>query len=76
MPLSDTSPAVQAVWLEIQSKMTPGQLMLQAIETTQLARELCKAGIRRDHPDWTEKQVSFELLRLAFFPKPLPSGLP
>jgi hypothetical protein len=74
--ISDTTPAAQAVWIEVQSKMMPGQLMLQALEMSSFAREMGKAGIRRDHPDWTEKQVSRELLRLAFLPKPLPPGLP
>jgi hypothetical protein len=74
--ISDTTPAAQAVWLETQSKLTPGQLMIQALEMSAFAREMCKAGIRRNHPDWTEKQVLRELLRFAFLPKPLPPSLP
>jgi len=37
--------------------------------------ELARAGIRQEHPDWTEAQVAHELLRLAFLPQPMPPGL-
>ena len=38
-----------------------------------IARELVKARIRQEHPDWPEAQVTREVLRLAFLPEPLPS---
>ena len=49
--------------------------MLLAFEMSLFARELAKAGVRRDHPDWTEARVAWELLKLAFLPAPLPVGL-
>jgi len=49
--------------------------MLLALEMSEFARELAVAGIRRDHPQWTEAQVARELLRLAFLPAPLPAWL-
>jgi hypothetical protein len=55
--------------------MSGEQRLLLALEMSLFARELAKAGIRRDHPEWTEAQVAHELLRLAFFPAPLPVGL-
>jgi hypothetical protein len=48
---------------------------LAALEMSLFARELAKAGVRRDHPEWTEAQVFRELLRQAFLPEPLPQGL-
>ena len=75
MPLTDTSPAAHAVQLEILRAMTGEQRLLMALEMSLLVRELAKAGIRRDHPDWTEGQVSREVLRRAFLPEPLPLGL-
>jgi hypothetical protein len=42
---------------------------------SEFARELARAGIRKDHPDWPESQVARELLRLAFLPEPLPTWL-
>jgi acyl-ACP thioesterase len=73
MAISDTSPEVEAMQLEIRRKMTGAQRLRLALEMSQFARELKKAGIRQDHPDWTERQVMVELFRLAFFPEPLPA---
>lgn len=72
---SDTSPAAQAIQLQIQKAMSGEQRLLLAFEMSLFARELAKEGIRRDHPEWTEPQVARELLRLAFLPAPLPPGL-
>jgi len=55
--------------------MTEEQRLLLAIEMSLFARALAKAGIRQEHPDWTEAQVARELLRLAFLPQPLPEKL-
>jgi len=73
--LSDTSPVAEALQLQIQSSMSGEQRLLLAFEMSMFARELAKAGIRRDHPEWTEAQIARELLRLAFLPAPLPAGL-
>ncbi len=73
MAISDTSPEVEAMQLEIRRKMTGAPRLRLALEMSQFARELRKAGIRQDHPDWTERQVMIELFRLAFFPEPLPA---
>lgn len=59
--------------IEIWRSMTPKQRFEVAIEISDLLREFRKAGIRRDHPEWTERQVLIELFRLAFFPEPLPA---
>lgn len=75
MAMSDTSPAAQALQLQIQSAMSGERRLLMAYEMSLFARELAKEGIRRDHPAWTEAQVARELLRLAFLPAPLPPGL-
>ena len=49
--------------------------MLLALEMSLFARELSKADIRHDHPDWTDAQVAREVLRIAFLPQPLPPRL-
>jgi hypothetical protein len=73
--MSDTSPVAQALQLQIQSAMSGEQRLLLSFEMSLFARELAREGIRRDHPEWTEAQVTRELLRLAFLPAPLPAGL-
>jgi hypothetical protein len=74
MPLSDTTPAARKLQLEIELAMTGEQRILEALEMSLFARELAKAKIQSDHPDWSESQVARELMRLAFLPDPLPSG--
>jgi len=55
--------------------MTGEQRFLLAYEMSMFVREIAMEGIRRDHPDWAEQQVTRELLRRAFFPAPLPAWL-
>ncbi len=74
--VTDTSPEARARQDEILRAMTGEQRMELAYEMSMFVREIMKEGIRSDHPDWTEAQIKRELLRRAFFPKPLPAGLP
>ena len=76
MPVTDTSPAAQAVQIEIQGSMSGEQRLLLAFEMSLFARELNRERIRHEHPEWPETRIAGELLRLAFLPAPLPSGLP
>lgn len=76
MPHTDTSPAAQGVQLDILQAMSGEQRILLALEMSLFARELAKEGIQREHPEWPEARVARELLRLAFFPAPLPSWIP
>jgi len=72
----DTSPAAQAVQIEVQRATSGEQRLLLAFEMSVFARELAKAGIRRQHPEWSDARIAREMLRLAFFPAPLPSWIP
>jgi hypothetical protein len=74
VPIRDTTPEAQAVQDEIHRAMTGEQRVLLAFEMSLFARELARAGIRQEHPDWPEDRVARELMRLAFLPKPLPPG--
>lgn len=73
MAISDTSPEIEAMQLEIRRRMSATQRWKVALEMSDLSRELRKAGIQREHPDWSEHQVIIELFRLAFLPAPLPA---
>jgi len=73
--LTDSSPAAQAIQIEIQRAMSGEQRLLLALEMSLFARELSRAGIRSEHPEWSEAQVARELLRQAFLPLPLPARL-
>ena len=76
MAISDTTPEAQEVWLRMQRSLTGEQRLLKALELSDLVREFTVAGIRQRHPEWTDAQIKREVLRLAFLPDPLPSGLP
>jgi Rv0078B-related antitoxin len=75
MSISDTSPEIETMQLEIRRRMTVDQRLQIAFELSDTCHELRRAGIQRDHPDWSEPQIIFELLRLAFLPDPLPAWL-
>lgn len=62
--------------MQVLRSMSGEQRMLLAFDMSLFARELAKEGIRREHPDWPEALVERELLRIAFFPAPLPSWIP
>ena len=74
VPIRDTTPEAQAVQDAIHRAMTGEQRVLLAFEMSMFARELTRAGIQEQHPDWPEDRVARELVRLAFLPKPLPPG--
>jgi hypothetical protein len=76
VPINDTSAEAQALQLEIHRSMSGEQRLNLAFEMSMFARGLCRERIRHEHPEWTEAEVARELLRLAFFPAPLPAGLP
>jgi hypothetical protein len=54
--------------------MSGEQRLLLAYEMSMFARELARARIISDHPEWDEALVNRELLRIAFLPDPLPPG--
>ncbi len=74
--MSDTTPKAKAIQEKVLRNMTGKQRLLLAWDMNLFARDLARAGIRQEHPEWTEAQVARELLRMAFLPAPLPVGLP
>ncbi len=61
----DTTP--DAFWrqVEIFRGMTPIRRMELALEWGDTVRAITADGVRSRHPDWTEKQVKLEAIRLA-----------
>jgi hypothetical protein len=55
--------------------MTGEQRMIVAFEMSLFVRQLAAAGIREQHPEWTESEVARELLRRAFPPGQVPVSL-
>ncbi len=55
--------------------MTGEQRLLMALEMSIFVRDLQKARIRQEHPEWSDIEVTHELFRLAFQPGPVPARL-
>ncbi len=55
--------------------MTGEQRLLLALEMSIFAKELQKARIRREHPEWPDTEVARELLRSEFQPGVVPARL-
>jgi hypothetical protein len=72
MLVTDTSSAAQTVQFEIHRSMSGEQRLLLAFEMSMFARELSRARICQEHPEWTEAQTTRELVRLALLPASLP----
>jgi len=72
MPITDTSPEIEAMQIKIIRSMTVEQRLLMALEVSLTVREFRKAGLRNQHPEWSEKEVMREIHREAFLPEPLP----
>lgn len=75
VPITDTSPAAQALQLQIQRAMPGEKRLLLALEMSLFARELAKEQIRREYPEWSDAQVARELVRLTFMPALVPARL-
>lgn len=55
--------------------MSGEQRLLMAFEMSMFARELTREGIRREHSEWTEPRITWEMVRFAFLPAPMPAPL-
>jgi hypothetical protein len=75
MSISDTSSAAREVQLRIHRAMSGEPRILIAIEMSEFARDLTKAGIRERHPEWEAWRVDLEYFRIVFLPNPVPAGL-
>jgi len=75
VPITDSSPAAQALQLAIQRAMSGEQRLLLALEMSLFVRELAKAQIREQYPEWSDTQVAHEFIRRAFLPGTIPTRL-
>lgn len=72
----DTSPEAAAVQLRVLKAMSDEQRAQVALDMSESLRAIARERIQQEHPDWSERQVIRELLRLAFFPAPVPEWVP
>jgi hypothetical protein len=72
MSLSDATSHAEALQFDLLRQMTGEQRLAIAFEMTEFGWELVEARIRGTYPDWTDAQIRYERLRIAFLPHPLP----
>ena len=66
----DTSPDAEKVQIGILARMSPELRLKAAIDLSQTSRKLLEEGVRRRHPEYSENQVRFAVIRLLL-PKAL-----
>ncbi len=59
--------------LRIWQSMTGAQWVHLAIEMSEFARALCRARIRKEHPEWPESEVTRQLMR-ELYPNEIPEN--
>lgn len=64
-PGSDTTAEVLALQVAAWRRMTPAARVELAWEMSEAARGLLLARLRSEHPDWTDRELRAEAVRLA-----------
>jgi hypothetical protein len=65
-PVSDTSARAAAVQLALYREAGPSGRAQVAVELSDAVRETAIAGIRRRHPEYSEREVALSFLRLVY----------
>ncbi len=66
MPISDTTPKVAAFHLELYRQAGPARRAQIAVDLSDAVRATALAGIRRRHPEYSEREVAAEFLRMVY----------
>lgn len=73
--MTDSTQAAAALQTNVQRGLTGLERLRIAVDMSLFARRLAQARLHQEHPDWTDADVTKELLRAAFAPGELPRGL-
>jgi len=65
-PANDTSARSAAVQLDLYRNAGPSGRAQVAVELSDAVRETTVAGIRRRHPEYSEREVALSFLRLVY----------
>jgi hypothetical protein len=66
MPVTDTTPRAAAIRLQLYRDAGPSRRVQVAVELSDAVRETALAGLRRRHPEYSERQVRDAFLRLVY----------
>lgn len=70
--LSDTSGPARELQDDAVRRLSGAERVVLACEMSDLVRELACASLRREHPEWTRREVVAELARRTLPPSVLP----
>ena len=62
----DTSARAAAMFADLNRAAAPSQRFLQALEVSDLLREMAKAGLRARHPEYSEEELLRALARQMY----------
>ena len=65
----DTSEEAARVQVEAYRKMPPSERLRVGLELTRMSRELLAQGIRRRHPEYSEDEMKWALIRTWLGPE-------
>jgi len=68
--MRDTSREAETKQIEILRRMGPEARLAAALELSRISRKLLEEGVRSRHPNYNEKQIRLETIRLSL-PKEL-----
>ena len=63
---TDTSTEADRIELELLRRMTPSERVQKAIALSNEVAHMCKAAIRRRHPDFDDNEVSLKFIELNY----------
>jgi hypothetical protein len=66
MPISDTTPRVTAIQLQLYRQAGPARRAEIAVELSDAVRATALAGIRRRHPEYSQRDVATAFLRMVY----------
>jgi len=64
--ISDTTPRAAAIQLELYRQAGPARRVQIAVELSDAVRATALSGIRRRHPEYSEREVARSFLRLVY----------
>ncbi len=70
MLMQDTSRDAEKKQIEILRRIGPENRLRAAIELSRISRTMLSEGVRKRHPEYTERQVRLETIRMTL-PKEL-----
>jgi hypothetical protein len=66
MPVTDTTPRAAALQLQLYREAGPSRRVQIAVDLSDAVRQTTLAGIRRRHPEYSERQVRDAFLHLVY----------